>query len=110
MPRYQVVHQATGETWEIEVPLADDARDVVGWPKGVCRVLLMIDGPFVDLQPPKIAEQITPPTQGVTPVCPECNMTMMEKSSSEFWWYCPACNLRYQEWENQFYNCDDEIV
>jgi len=85
MPRYQVVHQAAGETWEVDAPIADDARDVVGWPKGVCSIQLMIDGPFVNFQPPKVAVQIKSPTPGLTPVCPECNMTMLDKIGDGLW-------------------------
>jgi len=78
MPRYRVVHRQTGETWEVEASHPEDARQVVGWPVGVCTV------------------------------SPDCKVSMIETiGQGEFWWQCPSCDLFYQEWENRYYKADE---
>ena len=108
MPRYRVVHLDTGETWEVEAPFADDARRVVGWRIGACQITLLRNGPFAEIPHPKIAAQLLPPQPGHGHICPDCNVTLVEKPASEYWWYCPSCDLSYHEWENRFYR-DDEL-
>jgi len=108
MPRYRVIHQQTGETWEVEASFAEDARQVVGWPVGICSIQLMLEGPFAEIDPPRIAKQISPPYPGSSHICPECQVSMLEASwQGDFWWQCPSCDLLYQEWENRFYQADD---
>ena len=107
MPRFRVVHQETGEAWEVEASFAEDARQVVGWPMGVCKVTLW-EGPFAEIIPPKIAKQVAPPKAGSSHICPDCCVSMLEVTGrGEFWWQCPNCDLLYQEWENRYYKGDD---
>jgi hypothetical protein len=108
MPRYRVIHRHTGETWEVEASFAEDARQVVGWPMGVCKVFLLREGPFAEIVPPQIAKQISPPNPGSSHICPDCKVSMLEAThQGEFWWQCPSCDLLYQEWENRFYQPDE---
>ena len=108
MARYRVVHQQTGETWEVESVSAEDARQIVGWPIGVCKVILLLEGPFAEIIPPKIAAQVTPPNPGSSHICPDCKVSLLEAvGQGEFWWQCPACDLLYQEWENRYYTTDE---
>ncbi len=108
MPRFRVVHRQTGEIWEVEASYADDARQVVGWSMGDCSIQLMLEGPFEEIEPPKIAKQVAPPNPGSSHICPECKVSMLEDAGQgEFWWQCPSCDLLYQEWENRFYRADD---
>jgi hypothetical protein len=107
MSRYRVVHQQTGETWEVEAALPEDARQIVGWPEDVCRIQRLNRGPFTEIEPPKVAKQITLPKPGSSPICPDCHITMVEKKKSgDFWWQCPGCDLLYHEWENQYFRAD----
>ena len=107
MPRYRVIHQLTGETWEVEAALPDEARQVVGWPEQVCWIRRRDRGPFAEIIPPKVARQITPPKPGSSPICPDCAITMVEKTKTgDFWWQCPGCDLLYHEWENQYFRAD----
>jgi ribosomal protein L37AE/L43A len=107
MPRYRVVHQQTGETWEVESTNADKPREIIGWPAGDCKVKLVRQGPFAEIEPPKVAKQITPPKPGSSHICPDCTITMVENfDRGELWWQCPACDLLYHEWENQYYRAD----
>lgn len=108
MPRYRVIHNQTGETWEVEASKPADACTVIGWPMGVCRVMLKLEGPFAEITPPKIAKQITPPNPGSSHICPECQVSLLEADGQgEFWWQCPSCDLLYQEWENRYYRQGD---
>jgi hypothetical protein len=108
MPRYRVIHHHTGETWEVETASAEDAREVVGWPMGVCKVFLLRKGPFAEIVSPQIAKQIIPPNPGSSHICPDCKVSMLEAShQGEFWWQCPSCDLLYQEWENRYYRADE---
>ena len=108
MPRYQVVHRQTGETWEVEASYAEDARQVVGWPMDVCIVMIRHEGPFAEIIPPQIAKQVALPKPGSSHICPDCKVSMIEAAGSgEFWWQCPSCDLLYQEWENRFYKSDE---
>ena len=108
MPRYRVIHRYTGETWEVEASFAEDARQVVGWPMGVCKITLLREGPFEEIVPPKIAKQISPPNPGSSPICPDCKVSMLEAThQGELWWQCSSCDLLYQEWENRFYRTDE---
>ena len=109
LPRYRVIHRETGETWEVEAPFADDARRVVGWNVGTCRVILAPDETDIEFEDSRVATQVDPPVLGKSIVCPECNITMTPKPDQELWWQCPACDLQYYEWENRFYR-DDELV
>jgi len=108
MPRFRVVHRQTGETWGVEASLPEVARDVVGWPMGVCEITLLREGPFAEIIPPKIAKQVVPPNPGSSHICPDCEVSMLESTGQgEFWWQCPSCDLLYQEWENRFYKADE---
>ena len=108
MPRYRVIHRQTGETWEVEASSAEDALQVIGWPTADCSVSLLIEGPFVEIKPPKIATQVAPPNPGSSHICPDCQVSLLEASDrGEFWWQCPSCDLLYQEWENRFYRNDE---
>jgi len=108
MPRYQVVHRQSGETWEVDATNAEEARQVVGWPDDVCLVMVLLEGPFAEITPPHIAKQVTLPKPGSSHICPECNVSMIEAVGlGEFWWQCPSCDLLYQEWENRFYKSDE---
>ena len=107
MPRYRVTHKISGETWEVEMPFSDDARRVVGWPVTDCWIVLMREGSYAEMPPPKVAVQIKPPEVGRAHICPDCNVTMMDKHDQEFLWQCPSCDLFYHEWENQFYKPDE---
>lgn len=108
MPRFKVIHHQTGETWEVETHTPDEARRVVGWPEGICNVTLMKDEPFAELEPPKIAKQVTPPRPGSSHICPDCQVSLFEASSQgEFWWQCPSCDLFYHEWENRYYKTEE---
>jgi hypothetical protein len=103
MPRFRVIHKISGEEWEVEATCLEDARKAVGWPMGVCRILMIRRGPFAEILPPKVAVQLSPPHPGSVHVCPDCNVTMIEKDSQDFWWQCPSCDQLYHEWENKFY-------
>lgn len=107
MARFRVVHKTSGETWEVETGFSEDACQVVGWKVDDCRVSLLPEGPFVEIVPPKVAVQVIPPKLGFLPICPDCNVTMIEKDSQEFWWICPSCDLIYHELENQFFKEQD---
>ncbi len=107
MPRYRVIHRTSGEEWEVEAPFAENARLVVGWPMGLCRIVLLRDGPFANIVPPKVAVQISQPKTGRVHICPDCKVTMLEKIGEEFWWECPSCNQLYHEWENKLYSNDE---
>ena len=107
MSRYRVIHKISGEVWEVDAPFADDARRMVGWPMGICRILLLRIGPFAELIPPKVAVQLTPPKTGSAQICPDCHVTMVEKSGQEFWWECPSCDMIYHEWDNQSFSKDE---
>ena len=109
LARYRVVHLDTGETWEVEAPFADDARRVVGWRIGACQITLVREAPLAEIEYPKIAIQLSPPKAGHGHICPVCNVTLVEKPASEYWWHCPSCDLLYHEWEKQFYR-DGEIL
>jgi hypothetical protein len=91
MPRFRVIHKISGEEWEVEATCLEDARKAVGWPMGVCRILMIRRGPFAEILPPKVAVQLSPPHPG------------SEKDSQDFWWQCPSCDQLYHEWENKFY-------
>ena len=107
MARYRVVHQISGETWEVEASDAENARQIIGWPLGICKIQLLEQEPFTDLEPPKVAKQIIPPHPGNSHICPECAITMIENTGrGEFWWQCPACDLLYHEWENSYFKSD----
>jgi len=103
MPRFRVIHTSSGEEWEVEADNVEDAREVVGWPKEVCRVLMLRRGPFIEILPPKVAVQLIPPSLGSVHICLECKVTMLELVEKEFWWQCPSCDQLYHEWENKFY-------
>jgi hypothetical protein len=108
MARFQVVHQVTGETWEVETASIEDARMVVGWPVDICSVIELIEGPFAKITPPQIAKQVLLPKPGSSHICPECEVSMVESDGEgEFWWRCPSCDLLYQEWENRYYKSDE---
>jgi len=108
MPRFRIIHRLSGEEWEVEAETPETAREVVGWPTEVCRVLLLQRGPFAEILPPKVAAQIFPPNPGSMPICPMCIVTMIEKEGSDLWWFCPSCDQLYHEWENKFY-LNDEV-
>jgi len=108
MPRYRVIHQHTGETWEVETSTAEKACQVVGWSLGICKGTRLKEGPFAAIIPPKIATQIAPPNPGSSHICPDCKVSLLEsEAQGEFWWQCPSCDLLYQEWENRFYRSDE---
>ena len=107
MPRYRVIHKMSGETWEVEADFSEDARTIVGWSVGLCQIILLREGPFAEIKPPKVAVQISPPKPGSAHICPDCKVTLLEKDGQEFWWMCPSCDLVYHEWENQFFREDD---
>ena len=108
MPHFRVVHRDTGETWEVEASDAEIAREIVGWPQGVCDVSLFLEGPFVKFESPNIAKQISPPKPGSSLICPDCKVSLIEaKIQGDFWWQCPACDLLYHEWENRFFRADE---
>jgi rubredoxin len=108
MARFLVVHQLTGERWEVEAVSAEGAREVVGWPVGDCSVAELLEGPFAEIIPPQIAKQVSLPKPGSSHICPECEVSMIEfVGAGEFWWQCPSCDLLYQEWENRFYKSDE---
>ena len=106
MPRYRVVHRDTGEIWEVEAQSADDARRVIGWELGTCRVILLSKEPFADIKPPKVAAQITPPIPGTAYICRDCNVTL-SRSENRLWWFCPSCGLLYHSEEKQYYREDE---
>jgi hypothetical protein len=107
MPRYRVVHQQTGETWEVESSNANDAREIIGWSSGDCKIHLVRQGPFAEIEAPKVAKQIVPPKPGSSHICPDCTITMIENfDKGELWWQCPACDMLYHEWENQYFRAD----
>jgi len=107
MPRYRVVHQQTSETWEVESSNADDAREIIGWPPGDCKIQRILKGPFAEIEAPKVAKQIAPPKPGSSHICPDCTITMVENfDKGELWWQCPACDMLYHEWENQYFRAD----
>ena len=103
MPRFRVIHKSTGEEWEVEAPSSGKAREIVGWIGNSSKVLMLQRGPFADIIPPKLAIQLFPPNPGFVPICPECDITMVEKCEQELWWVCPSCHQQYHEWENKFY-------
>ena len=106
--RFRVIHRQSGETWEVKASSADNARLAVGWSQKECKVISLIDGPFAEIQPPKIAKQIKPPQPGTSHICPDCKVSMLEEEGQgEFWWRCPSCDLLYHEWENKFYRSDE---
>ena len=108
MTRFLVVHQTTGETWEVEALSAEAARDVVGWPVNDCSVVELNEGPITEIVPPQIAKQVSLPKPGSSHICPECDVSMIEYvEAGEFWWQCPSCDLLYQEWENRFFKLDE---
>ena len=109
MPRYHVIHQLTSETWQVEAAFADDARRTVGWNVGSCRVVLAPEDEWIEFKNGRVAAQVIPPAVGKGIICPDCNITMTEKSDQECWWRCPACDLMYYELENRFY-CEDDLV
>ncbi len=53
MPRFRVIHRQAGETWEVEASYAENARQVIGWPLGICSIQLMLKAPFEEIEPPK---------------------------------------------------------
>ncbi len=106
MSRYRVIHRDTGEIWEVEAPSADDARRVVGWALGTCRVILLPKGPYVSIQPPRVAVQVTPPIPGTGYICPDCRVTLA-RNENPTWWHCPSCELLYHAGEERYYREDE---
>lgn len=106
MPRYQIVHRDTGETWEVEAPSAEQARLVIGWELGTCRIYLTRQDSDINLEPPKVAAQINPPTPGTGYICPVCHVTL-NRSENWLWWHCPSCDLLYHSEEKRFYHQDE---
>ena len=106
MPRYRVVHRDTGEIWEVEAQSGDDARRVIGWELGTCRVILLSTGPYTVIDAPKVAAQITPPIPGTGYICRDCNVTL-SRSENRLWWFCPSCELLYHSEEKQYYSEDE---
>lgn len=102
MAHYRVVHRDTGEIWEVESDSADDARRLIGWAIGTCRVILLVSGPYATIAPPKVAVQIRPPIPGTGYICPDCNVTL-SRAENRLWWFCPSCELLYHSEENRFY-------
>jgi hypothetical protein len=107
MPRYQVTHKASRETWEVEAGFSEDALRAVGWNLEECQILLLREGQFAQIVPPKVAVQVIPPKTGSVPICPDCNVTLTRQDGQDFWWMCPACDLVYHELENQFFSAGD---
>jgi hypothetical protein len=107
MPRFRVRHNSSCEEWEVEAPDQDVARQVVGWPGEVCQIFMLGRGPFAEIKPPKVAVQVSPPLEGSVHVCPDCIVTMVEKTGEDFWWQCPACDQLYHEWDNAIYRSGD---
>ena len=107
MVRFRVVHNTSGETWEVETGFPENACQVVGWNADDCHVVLLPEGPFAEITPPKVAVQLIPPQPGTIPICPDCNVTMIGKDHQELWWMCPSCDLTYHEWDNQFFQGED---
>lgn len=109
MPRFRVIHQLSGETWEVEADSAEEAYRVVGWPADVGKIFTIRRGPFATIPRPKVAVQLLPPQPGSAHICPVCNVTMVEVADRDFWWQCPSCNRWYHELENELYE-DGEII
>jgi hypothetical protein len=107
MARYHIIHQISGETWEVNAASVEEARQIIGWPNKICKIKQLQPGEFANIEPPKLAKQITPPQPGNSHICPECAITMVENTKrGEFWWQCPTCDLFYHEWENLYYQAD----
>lgn len=106
MPRYRVVHRDSGEIWEVDAAFADDGRRLIGWELGTCRVMLLSEGPFANIEPPRVAVQITPPIPGTAYICRDCNVTL-SRSENRLWWFCPSCELLFHSVERQFYREDE---
>lgn len=107
MPRYRVIHTSSCEEWEVDAENMRGARRVVGWPEEVSRVILLRRGPYAEIVPPKVAVQIHPPFPGSVHICPDCNVTMVEKGGEDFWWRCPSCDLLYHEWDNKIFRAGE---
>ncbi len=103
MARFRVIHKFSCEEWEVESENHQEARQVVGWPETVCQVFLLLRGPYAEIPAPKVAVQLSPPLPGSFQICPDCNVTMIEKNGEDFWWRCPSCDLVYHEWENKIF-------
>jgi hypothetical protein len=103
MPRFRVIHLSSGEEWEVEAGNQVDALNSVGWTAEVCQVFQLERGPYAVIDPPKIAVQTVPPIPGRVHICPDCNVTLVEKKGDDFWLRCPSCDLLYHEWENKIY-------
>lgn len=106
MPRYRIVHRETGEIWEVEADTAENARRVVGWKLGACRIILLREGPFLTFEPPKVAAQVKPPIPGTGYICPDCHVTLAQ-SDHWMWWHCPSCELLYHAVEKKYYREDE---
>lgn len=107
MSRFRVIHTYSCEEWEVEAENNQVARKVIGWPAEVCQVYLLRRGPYAKISPPQVAVQLSPPVCGRYQICPDCNVTLVEKVGEDFWWQCPSCDLVYHEWENKIFRSND---
>jgi len=80
------------EEWEVEASTSEDAPNVLGWPVDVCRTILLQRGHFAVIHSPKDAVHLFPPIPGWVPICPVCNVTMIEKEGQGFWGMCNSCD------------------
>lgn len=108
MARYRVIHRDTGEVWEVEAASAEEARRAIGWRLGDCRVVRLEKGPFRQIEPPRVAVQITPPIPGTGYICPDCRVTLTRSDRPE-WWFCPSCELLFHAGEERYYR-EDELT
>jgi hypothetical protein len=106
MPRYRVVHRDSGEIWEVLADSSDDARRLIGWELGTCRVMLLTEPPFATIEAPKVAVQIRPPIPGTAYICRDCNVTL-SRSENRLWWFCPSCELLFHSEEKRYYREND---
>lgn len=107
MSRFRVIHSVSEEEWEVEADNEAGARCTIGWPENLCRVYLLRRGPYTVISSPKVAVQVLPPLPGKFHICPDCNVTMIEKTGEDFWWKCPSCDLVYHELDNKTFRSND---